>query len=204
MESCEATLGPRIKALRREREWTLDALANRSGVSRAMLSKIERSEASPTVVVAARVAGALGVGLSELIQPPRSRSRTQTTRRQDRLVFRDPKSGFVRELISPPIEHRRFELVQHTLPRGASTGRLPPYPAGVEKQVVVEKGQLRVSVGDATHTLSTGDGLFFEADIEHEFSNDGRGECRYYLVVSAGSGDAAIDMEHRDPPGDRA
>lgn len=182
-----ASLGDRVRTLRRERHWTLDELATRSDVSRAMLSKIERGEASPTVAVAARVASALGVGLSELIQESRARDRAWVTRRAGRLEFRDPKTRFVRELISPPFANRRFELVHHVLPRGVTTGTLPPYPAGVEKQIVVERGRLRVVVGGASYTLDAGDGLFFEADIEHEFANEGRGECRYYLVVGAGA-----------------
>lgn len=178
-------LGTRVRNLRRERAWTLEELAERSGVSRAMLSKIERGEKSPTLVVAARVAGGLGIGLSELVEEPRARSRGHVTRRADRVVFRDAKSGFVRELISPPFENRRFELVHHALPAGAVTGTLPPYPPGVEKQLVVERGSLRVEVGADEYSLRAGDGLFFEADAEHQFANAGRGECRYYLVVTA-------------------
>lgn len=177
-----------MRDLRRERQWTLEELAERSGVSRAMLSKIERAETSPTVAVAARVASALGVGLSELIQLPSARARAYLTRRADRAEFRDPKTGFVRELISPPFENRRFELVQHHLPKDASTGVLPPYPRGVEKQVVVLKGKLRVHVAGITYSLDTGDGLFFEADVEHEFENAGRGDCSYHLVVGAAPG----------------
>ena len=178
-------IGERVRDLRGQRQWTLETLAERSGVSRAMLSKIERAETSPTIAVAARVASALGIGLSELIQQPSARARAFVTRRADRLEFRDPKTGFVRELVSPPFENRRFELVHHALPKDASTGLLPPYPRGVEKQVVVEKGNLNVHVAGEIFSLNPGDGLFFEADVEHEFENSGRGECRYYLVVGA-------------------
>ena len=178
------SLGPRVRELRRARRLTLEELARRSGVSRAMLSKIERGEASPTLIVAARVAGALGVGFSELVGAPRDRKRAVVTRRDERVVFRDERSGFVRELVSPPFENRRFELVRHVLPEGSATGTLPPYPTGVEKQLVVDAGRLRVLVGDEPFELAKGDGLFFEADVEHEFANAGRGECRYYLVVT--------------------
>ena len=119
---------------------------------------------------------------------PRSRSRGVVTRRADRLVFHDEKSGFLRELISPAFENRRFELVHHVLPAGAVTGTLPAYPAGVEKQIVVERGRLRVEVREDEYSLREGDGLYFEADVEHQFTNAGRGECRYYLVVTAPGG----------------
>ena len=174
-----------MRGLRKGLRMTLDELARRSGVSRAMLSKIERGETSPTLVVAARVAGALGIGLSELVGAPSDRKRAVVTRRAERVVFRDEKSGFVRELVSPPFENRRFELVRHVLPVGAETGTLPPYPTGVEKQLVVDAGRLRVDLGDESFELAKGDGLFFEADVEHQFANAGRTECRYYLVVTA-------------------
>lgn len=179
------SLGPRVRGLRQEQRMTLDGLAERSGVSRAMLSKIERGETSPTLVVAARVAGALGLGLSELVGASQRRRRAVVTRRTERVVFEDERSGVVRELVSPPFENRRFELVRHVLPVGAATGTLPPYPTGVEKQLVVEAGRLRVDVADEAFELAKGDGLFFEADVTHQFVNVGRSECRYYLVVTA-------------------
>ena len=184
-DAAPESLGPRLRGLRKRQRMTLEQLADRSGVSRAMLSKIERGETSPTLVVAARVAGALGVGFSELVGAARERRRAVVTRRGERVVFRDDNSGFVRELVSPPFENRRFELVRHVLPEGAATGTLPPYPAGVEKQLVVDSGRLRVEVADEAFELAKGDGLFFEADVGHQFVNAGRGECRYYLVVTA-------------------
>lgn len=182
------SLGPRLRDLRKARQWTLETLAERSEVSRAMLSKIERGEASPTLIVAARIASALGIGFSELVGAPRDRKRAVITKRDERVVFRDESSGFVRELISPPFENRRFELVRHVLPEGSASGVLPAYPEGVEKQLVVETGRLRVVLGQESHDLAKGDGLFFEADVEHEFINTGRSECRYFLVVTGAKG----------------
>lgn len=178
-------LGTRLRSLRRKKQWTLAALAEKSGVSKAQLSKIERGETSPTVALAARIAGALGIGLSELIQQPSSNAQVRVTRAAERLEFRDPKTGLVRELISPPFENRRFELVRHLLPQGSSSGRLPAYPRGVEKQLVVTRGQLRVQVDEASYALDCGDALYFEADVEHEFVNTGDVDCDYFLVVCA-------------------
>ncbi|MFL6031771.1 MAG: helix-turn-helix domain-containing protein, partial [Rubrobacteraceae bacterium] len=66
-EVSSGRLGERVRALRRERGWTLEVLAERSGVSRAMISKLERGEKNPTLVVAAKVAEGLGMNLSQLI-----------------------------------------------------------------------------------------------------------------------------------------
>ena len=179
------SVGLRIRSQRKARSWTLDEMAERSGVSRAMLSKIERGETNPTLLVASRIARALGTGLSELAGETQRRRSGVVTRRQERVLFEDPSSGFVRALVSPPFENRSFELVEHRLPPGVSTGCLAPYPAGVEKQLVVEEGTLTAAVGSQNFTLQPGDGLFFDANVEHEFVCQGSGPCRYYLVVTS-------------------
>ena len=104
-------LGVRVRALRRSRQWTLDDLAHASGVSRAMLSKIERGETSPTLVVAANVAGAFEIGLSELIEPSRSRRRASVTPRAKRLRFDDPETGY--PAVPRPLRAPRFNDYAH-------------------------------------------------------------------------------------------
>jgi transcriptional regulator with XRE-family HTH domain len=176
-------LGGRVRTLRRERGLTLDALARRSGVSRAMLSTVERGERNPTLVVAARVAAGLGVSLTELVGVE-ERRRVVLTPRERRVAFRDPHTGFERELLSPVFPTRGVEFTHNVLPAGASTGELPPYRRGVEANVVVECGRLRVMVGGTEHALREGDALYFEADASLRFENAAEEECRYYLVVA--------------------
>src|SRR5579859_4080694 len=60
----------RLKQLRSERHWSLDKLANASGVSRSMLSQVERNRANPTLAVAFRIASAFGMSLAELVESP--------------------------------------------------------------------------------------------------------------------------------------
>ena len=91
-------LGERVRALRRERGWTLEALAERSGVSRAMISKLERGEKNPTLVVAAKVAEGLGVSLSHLVGVEAKRN-VVIVPRERRLTMRDPETGFERQLL---------------------------------------------------------------------------------------------------------
>ena len=88
-------LGERVRALRRERGWTLKLLAERSGVSRAMISKLERGEKNPTLVVGARLAKGLGVSLSQLVGIE-ERKEIVVVPRERRMVMRDPETGFER------------------------------------------------------------------------------------------------------------
>src|ERR687885_1687210 len=89
-EVSSGRLGERVRALRRERGLTLEELAQRSGVSRAMISKLERGEKNPTLVVAAKVAEGLGVGLSRLVGVE-ERRRVVLLRRERRMIVRDPE-----------------------------------------------------------------------------------------------------------------
>ena len=90
----------RVRGLRAVRGLTLDALAERSGVSRSMISLIERGESSPTAVLLERLATGLEVPLATLFDAPGS-TREPVARRADQREWRDPDSGYVRRNVSP-------------------------------------------------------------------------------------------------------
>jgi transcriptional regulator with XRE-family HTH domain len=176
-------LGERVRALRRERGWTLELLAERSGVSRAMISKLERGEKNPTLVVAARVAEGLGVSLSQLVGIE-ARREIVVVPKERRMVMRDPETGFERQLLSPSFGGE-LEFIRNVVPEGSTSGEFPPHRRGVEEYVVVEKGRLRAILGSEEHVLEEGDAAYFEADVAHRFDNAGVGECSYYLVIDS-------------------
>ncbi|HKR64710.1 MAG TPA: XRE family transcriptional regulator [Thermoanaerobaculia bacterium] len=178
-------LGARIRELRQQRRLTLEELAEQSSVSRAMLSKLERGEKNPTLVVAAKIASALRVSLTAFLGVEEARKTVVIVPKDRRMTFRDPETGFERQLLSPTFESRTIEFVRHVIPPGARSGELPPYRKGTEKHLVVEQGKLTVTIGDDEYRLSAGDALYFEADTPHQFANGGRGTCSYYLVISA-------------------
>jgi transcriptional regulator with XRE-family HTH domain len=175
-------LGARVKEFRRRRGLTLEDLAERAGVSRAMISKVERGEKNPTLVVTAKVAEGLGVTLSELLGEEERRE-VVVVPRERRMVMRDPETGFERQLLSPTFGGRGVEFVRNVVPHGSTSGGFPPHRRGVEEYVVVEKGRLRAIIRGEEHLLEEGDALYFEADVSHRFDNVGDRECSYYLVV---------------------
>ena len=176
--------GDRVRGLRERAELTLEQLSRLSGVSRAMLSKVERGEKSPTIGVAKRISQALNTSLSFLAGGQEERRAVAIVRKDQRHVFKDGETGFERHLLSPPIAGGGVELLLHHLPAGISTGMLPPYPAGTEKHVVVTDGELVVTIKGTDAHLGTGDALFFEAEVEHSFDNRTSSPCSYYLVIS--------------------
>jgi transcriptional regulator with XRE-family HTH domain len=179
-----ARLGGRVRELRRGRGLTLEDLAEQSGVSRAMISKLERGEKNPTLVVAAKLAEGLGVTLSQLAGMEERRE-VVVVPRERRMVMRDPETGFERQLLSPNFVGRGVEFIRNEIPEGSTSGEFPPHRRGVEEHIVVERGSLRATVGGEEYLLGEGDALYFEADVPHCFDNAGEGECSYYLVISS-------------------
>ena len=178
-------LGVRVRDLRKDRGLTLEELAEASGVSRAMISKLERGEKNPTLVIAARLAEGLGVSLSRLAGVEERRE-VVVVPKERRPVLRDPETGFVRQSLSPTFAGRGVEFLRNVVPEGSTSGDFPPHRKGVEEHLVVERGELEATLGGERYLLREGDALFFEADVPHRLDNVGRGECSYYLVISSG------------------
>jgi uncharacterized cupin superfamily protein len=78
----------------------------------------------------------------------------------------------------------RTEVIAHYLPAQVSTGPLPGYPAGTEKQLVIIKGTLTVSIDGVGERLQAGDSIFYRADAVTEFANRANTPCEYLMVIS--------------------
>lgn len=173
-------LGKRIRELRNQQGLTLDELAERSGVSRAMLSKIERGENNPTLVVAVKVAVALGVTTAQLIGVEERKEAIKVPKNR-RISFVEAETGLERQLF-PAFEGRPLEFVRLVIPEGESTGELSAHPIGYVKYIIMEKGTLRVVIGSQEYMLEEGELFFFAADMPHRFDNAGQGSCSCYLI----------------------
>ena len=178
-----AFIGQEIHAYRRKRQWSLEQLAEQSGVSRSMISKIERCEAVPSTTVLAKLAEALGVTFSKLMSAP-VESEVIHIRAAMQPILRDDESGFTRRCLSPVLPGRGIDWVLNTLPpRG--TAEFVAHRRGVEEYVYVLAGRLKAVVGSELVTLDTGDSLYFQADTRHAFTNVGSRDCTYFLVIDA-------------------
>jgi transcriptional regulator with XRE-family HTH domain len=177
-------IGSRVRELRRAKGITLEVLAELSGVSRAMISKIERGEKNPTLVVAAKIAEGFGITLSQLVGVEEQRE-VIVVPKERRMIMRDPGTGFERQLLSPTFGKRGIEFIRNIIPEGSTSGEFPPHKRGVVEYIVVEMGSLRALLGGEDYLLEEGDALYFEADVPHGFENVGEGECSYYLVIDS-------------------
>lgn len=174
-------LGRRVRQLRSARGWSLDALARASGVSRSMLSQIERERANPTLAVTLRIARAFGMTLGELLEAPGSGSGVTFIRADDRAYhYRSDKSGRIRTL-SPLNLEKDVEFYEVLLPRGGALRSAAHY-AGTREFVTVQRGRVRVESGGDSEVLHTGDSASYRADMPHALVNVGRGQALLYLV----------------------
>lgn len=178
-----ADLGPRIRRLRQELGLTLEDLSSRSGVSRAMLSKVERAEKSPSLSIAVGIATGLDVSLSSLLGSQPDGAKVRIARLGERITYVDPDTGFERSVLSPAHDETGVEILLHVIPPGQSSGILPAYTTPTEKYIIVHSGELMVEIGDETYLIQTGDTFHFELNTPYILRNAGDIVCQYYVVI---------------------
>jgi transcriptional regulator with XRE-family HTH domain len=163
---------------------SLDALSSQCGVSRSMLSLIERGETSPTAVVLDKLAAGLGVPLASLFEAA-PRFDEPISRRADQLTWRDPHSGYLRRNITPDGIQSPTRIVEVTFPPRArvtyeSVARSP----ALLHQVWMLEGQMEITLGARTYRLDAGDCLAFPLDAPNAFHNPGEVPARYAVVLT--------------------
>ena len=159
-----AHIARRVRELRAAAGLSLDELAGRCGVSRSMISLIERGESSPTAVVLEKLSVGLGVSLASLFDAPR-RSADPVSRRAEQHEWRDPASGYLRRNVSPAGYESPIQIVEVSFPPGARVA----YESGTRQprlwqQVWVLQGRIELTLGEQRHTLDTGDCLAMQLD----------------------------------------
>ena len=177
-----AGLGARVRATRRARDLSLDALARRASVSRSMLSAVERGGKVPTVLVLDRIATALDTSIARLLGEERQ-GRVVVLRHGAQDVARDP-AGWERRILSPVLPGVEFELMRTTIGPGVDAGVFLPHAPGSREYLAMERGVLQLTIDDTAHTLRAGDSAYYEGDCRHGFANPGREPCVYYLAMT--------------------
>jgi transcriptional regulator with XRE-family HTH domain len=177
----------RVRELRAARGLSLDALARRCGVSRSMISLIERGETSPTAVVLDKLAAGLDVSTASLFDDPQPRSGA-VVRGADQQHWRDPESGYVRRNVSPSGAATPIQIVDVSFPpRARVTYETGARDSLLHQQVWVLEGTIEVRVGDDVHRLDAGDCLALALEGPLIYHNPTREPARYAVVIATES-----------------
>ena len=174
----------RVRELRAAHGFTLDQLATRSGVSRSMISVVERGESSPTAALLDKLAGGLGVSLCSLFDEPDAGGISPLARREAQPQWRDPASGYVRRNLSPPGFESPIQMVEVSFPPGGHVTYDNSFRADVQQQVWVVEGSIEVSVGAERHRLAEGDCLAMRLNAPTAYSNPTKKRARYIVVLT--------------------
>jgi transcriptional regulator with XRE-family HTH domain len=174
-----ARLAATLQGVREKRGLSANALADLSGVSRAMIGKIERGEAQPTAALLGRLIGPLGLTMSELFARVEA-APSRLARRDDQPLWTDPETGYRRRSVSPP--HGHIQLVEVELPPGTSVAYPPDPFVLTHHQIWVLDGRLLFREGDVEHDLRTGDCLELGPPQACTYTNPS-GDITRYLVA---------------------
>ena len=182
-----ARIARRVRELRSAQGFSLDALAERCGVSRSNISLIERAQSSPTAVVLDRLSAGLGVTVASLFDDSRALTPEPSplARVAEQPVWTDPASGYVRRNVSPPVAGSPLQLVDVVFPAGQRVAYdTVAREVEVHQQVWMIDGVMEMTVGDAHWRLQAGDCLAMRLDRPIVYRNPTRKPARYLVALA--------------------
>ena len=181
-QDIERRIAQRLAGLRADRGWSLEELADHTGISRPTLSRIERSELSPTAAMLGTLCSAYGWTLSRLMadaeaMPP------HLVRAAEQAEWTDPASRYRRRIVSPPSPDLRGELVEIHMPAGATVSFDAAPIQGLEHHLWMLEGTLTLEVDGGTFDLRAHDCLRYALTGPSRFHNAGKRTARYLVAM---------------------
>ena len=181
-DQIEQRIAQRLARLRAEHGWSLEVLSQRSGISRATLSRLERSELSPTAAMLGKLCTVYGWTLSRLMAEAETKPANLVAASRQ-FEWKDPESGYTRRIVSPPAPGLRGELVEVRMPAGASVSfDASPLP-GLEHHLWMIEGSLNLEVEGTRFELHAGDCLRYVLNGPTHFQGGGRRGARYLVAM---------------------
>jgi transcriptional regulator with XRE-family HTH domain len=175
-------LPARLKQARQSQGLSLDAVAKLSGVSRSMVSQIERGESSPTVSTLWNLTRALQVDFAGLLED-QPVSQLEVLRAQQVPTIENRGTGCTIRILSPPEDAGHHEVYELRFAEGGVLDSAP-HARGTQENLTVIEGALTVTSGEAVDRLDTGETARYAADVPHRLQAEGK--ARAFLVVKGG------------------
>jgi transcriptional regulator with XRE-family HTH domain len=176
-------VGRNIQNIRKKRNLTLGVLAEKSGVSKAMLSQIEAEKVNPTVAMVWKIAQGLGVELQDLLSGGAEMTRKFNVVRKDSITTLDTKNDEVHlQVLSPISMVDDIEMYLLTFRPGGTLSSSPHFPR-TEEYLTIIKGEVEVTAGEHTTHLHEGDFIDYHCDVDHQIKNVGQKAAVIHMVV---------------------
>ena len=176
------SIGHRIAERRAALKLALDEVAVRTGVSRAMISRIERGEVHASAVVLDKLCAGLGMTLSALFARG---THSRLSRRADQPVWKDPASAYLRREVAPSGTGSPVRIVEVDFPAGASVSLEKSRHRLIDQHVWVLAGQIEITLSESTYSLATGDCLHMHPDEGITFRNITGKAARYAVILTS-------------------
>lgn len=176
-----AAIGAKVRAERHAREWTLDHLAEATGVSRRMIINVEQGSANPSVTTLLRISDALGIGLQALVAVPQTK-RVRVVRSGEAPALWTGPGGGRGVLLAGTTPPDVLELWDWTLAPGDRHDS-EAHVRGTKEILQVREGTVTVQVADQSEVLEVGDAISFASDVTHSYANEGTEPARFSLTV---------------------
>ena len=180
VENLNEIISGNLKRLRREKELTLDALAEMTGVSKSMLGQIERGESAPSVATLWKISMGMKISFTSLMVE--NKQEAQIIDNGDIEPLTNGDDNFKLYPVFPFEPGRNFEILTIEMQPGAESLSMPHDP-GTEEFVMVYSGQMTLLVGEAVYTLNANQSIRYEADKKHGYANRGKALVKLCMVI---------------------
>ncbi|MDR7314381.1 XRE family transcriptional regulator [Brevibacillus nitrificans] len=180
MENISSVLAENLKNLRASKKWSLDKVADLTGVSKTMLGQIERGESNPTLNTVWKIAKGLKISFTELIHQPQPD--TVVVTKNDISVMQEDHGKYRVYPYFPFEEKRRFEVYTVEIDGGGYLSA-DPHGEGTEEFIIVFDGELTIRVNNEEFTVKAGESIKFKADRDHVYHNSGETLTRLSMVI---------------------
>jgi transcriptional regulator with XRE-family HTH domain len=176
-------IGQNIRNIRKQRSYTLDILAEKSGVSKAMLSQIESNKVNPTVATVWKIAQGLGIELNTLLEGSgEAQPRFSVFRGKDTQMLDTRSEGIHLKVLTPVSYAEDIEVYLLTLDPGAVL-QSAPHESGTEELLTIQRGKVKVVAEKKNAELTGGDFIIYNCDVEHSIENIADDTATIHMIV---------------------
>jgi transcriptional regulator with XRE-family HTH domain len=180
------SIGEKLRSLRLRKSMGLVELGRHTGLSAALLSKLERGKLYPTLPTLLRIALVFSVGLDYFFTDERKRRVVAVARKADRVRFPDrpgtPDVSYFFECLDYPATERKLSAFAADFQELAPDKNKPHQHAGVEF-LYVNTGELVLKIGSEEHPLAEGDSIYFDSAVQHSYRKVGKKPCQALIVT---------------------